>query len=64
MKFTLEIELGNDAMQTFEDVRAAISKTLVHPVTNAFNEDVLSIGDTHTLRDVAGNRVGKWGVSG
>lgn len=55
MKFKLEIELGNDAMQTPSDVRRAlreIAATARFPV--AGEEDEGRIGDEN------GNTVGRW----
>jgi hypothetical protein len=59
VKFTLEIELGNDAMQTPEDV------------TDALEEVVKQIRDRHwdgwtpggeSIRDINGNTVGRWSL--
>ena len=61
MKFTLEIELGNDAMQTPADVRetlmdiAALKGTLAHLTK-------FGCFDAGNIRDVNGNIVGKWEV--
>ena len=64
MKFKLEIELGNDAMQTGEDIAAAL-----HHVAGAID----TIGDMRgadpydksgVIRDLNGNRVGQWKVVG
>jgi hypothetical protein len=58
MKFTLEIELGNDAMQTGYDVAcalngAALSVTSTSPVETT---------ETRYIRDANGNAVGTWQV--
>jgi hypothetical protein len=59
MKFTLEIELGNDAMQTCDDLGRAIREV---------SEEFLDIMDAPTLvsdillKDINGNTVGKWEV--
>lgn len=59
MRFTLEIELGNEAMQTQADVREAIRKT--------FSVEAESITlyprDGQIIRDLNGNTVGKWEVT-
>jgi len=58
MKFTLEIELGNDAMKTGNDVRGAVIESFrALPHTLA-----LTPIHTWTIRDINGNTVGKWVV--
>ena len=52
-KFTFEIELGNDAMQTGDDVAEALQSvaglgTFFAPNTSG------------SIRDTDGNRVGEW----
>jgi hypothetical protein len=60
MKFTLEIELGNDAMQTCDDVGRAIREVA---------EEFLDCMDEPTpvrdilIKDINGNTVGKWEVT-
>lgn len=56
MKFTLEIELGNDAMQSAEDVFDAIASF------GDTNPTPFSGGESHIIRDRNGNKVGKWEV--
>lgn len=62
MKFTLEIELGNDAMQTAQDVLIAMSQTFYqcHRM-DAYHS--LNKPETGLLRDINGNTVGKWEVT-
>lgn len=65
MKFTLEIELGNDGMQTVDDVQDAIqafvsSQTVTRNV--AGNRE-FERGDGGKIRDFNGNTVGKWEVT-
>lgn len=58
MKFTLEIELGNDVMQSPADVARAledVAKTLTATGLMAIHEE----GD---VRDWNGNTVGEWSV--
>ena len=65
MKFKLEIELENDAFTTyFENVRSAegVARVLQEAVMNVLSEGELSTGDTGNLRDVNGNKVGRWVV--
>jgi hypothetical protein len=51
-KFTLEIKLGNDAMQDQCDVARALAK-LAGELT----------GRSGTIRDDNGNRVGTWSIN-
>lgn len=60
MKFTLTIELGNDAMQTYADIFRAIREHKPHLVPMSH---VARPGYEKTIRDVNGNAVGKWEVS-
>jgi hypothetical protein len=60
MKFTLEIELGNDAMQTQEQVFEAIRR---HFGCYTLGTDVLDVHDGMPIRDENGNTVGKWEVT-
>lgn len=53
-KFTVEIRLGNDAMQTDADLADALSSVI----------DRLDRGTTSgSIKDVNGNTVGRFGVS-
>jgi hypothetical protein len=58
MRFTLEIELGNAAMQDSCDLRRALHDVNLQPM-NAGIEP----GQTGTIRDVNGNTVGTWEVT-
>lgn len=64
MKFTLEIELGNDAMRHYNDIREAIHDNLrlAHLESIARNPRKPSDGDGAKIMDVNGNTVGKWEV--
>lgn len=53
MKFTLTIRLGNAAMQTGDDVAAALAG-----VTDSLLAGVTS----GTIRDLNGNTVGSWNL--
>lgn len=55
MKFTIEIELGNDAVQTAEDV-AEILRATSAQVTD------IRLGSFRNIRDLNGNTVGLWQV--
>jgi hypothetical protein len=61
MKFRLEIELGNDAMQTLDDVIAALQASRN---SLADGNEPLTIGDNdRVLGDENGNNIGKWEVT-
>lgn len=55
IKFTLEIDLGNEAMLTPSDVAGAVST-----VAKALNARDFHVGHTSSLMDSNGNRVGSW----
>jgi len=57
-KFVVEIELGNAAMQTRDDVRNAIHEALDKPGRH----DPMDGYDRGTVRDLNGNKVGTWHV--
>lgn len=57
MTFKLEINLGNDAMQTPGDVSDALRQ-----IARALLE-CEEFGDNHVIRDDNGNRVGFFGVN-
>jgi len=53
--FTLTISLGNEAMQTADDVAWALGLLITEL------RSVTLAGETHgPIRDVNGNRVGEW----
>ena len=59
MKFTLEIELGNEAMQTPQDVATA-----VFDAARAMrNHSDIECPAIHQIRDSNGNTVGSWRVT-
>lgn len=56
MRFQLKIQLGNDAMQEPEDVARALERVA---------EQLREVGWRGApVRDMNGNRVGEWSVSG
>ena len=59
MTFSLKIKLGNEAMQTPEDVAAALRS-----VAQAVDRVGVSSGEYGTIRDLNGNTVGSWRVTG
>jgi hypothetical protein len=61
MTFTLKINLGNDAMQTPEDVAEALRNAAVKVAMQGGNFDA---GDGAGIRDENGNTVGSWKVTG
>jgi len=62
MKFIAEIELGNDAMQSRDDVLDSIRLALTRQSDYASMKAPLEPGDEATLNDGNGNTVGKWEV--
>ena len=55
MKFVVEIELGNDAMQTGRDVADVLAKIAT---SMEANEGVLRDSDASRIMDANGNTVG------
>jgi len=55
-KFTLEIELGNDAMSSPRDVSKALEEIARDLRRNGFCDEGGGV-----IRDVNGNKVGTWG---
>lgn len=54
-QFTIEIEIGNDGVQTAEDIAAILRET-------ADKVDRVEIGAFRNIRDINGNTVGLWQV--
>lgn len=59
MTFHLEIELGNDAMQSGEDLARALKQVAKYL---AFNTCKLTQADGKKIMDANGNSVGQWSV--
>jgi len=59
MRLTLQIDLGNDGMQTAADVLAAINRSMNYPQLAT-----MGAGDSEAIRDGNGNTVGAWEVVG
>lgn len=59
MKFILEIELGNDAMQTRADIEEALRRL---GQDCRYMSDIPRVGDDGGIMDLNGNNVGKWKV--
>ena len=59
-KLTIEITLGNAAMKSAADASRAISFALTREVSLF---DPLQVGQGGTIRDSAGETVGKWEVT-
>jgi len=62
MKFQIEIKLGNDAMQTYDDVSQALKSVRAYLKTYRQGEKV-EPGDNAPIRDLNGNTVGTWTVT-
>lgn len=58
MKFTLTINLGNDAIRTGNDVADALQETAINYLSNSD----LRKGDSGRVMDKNGNNVGQWEV--
>ena len=61
MTFNLKIRLGNDAMQTRADIEAAL-RDLGQNLR--YMSDPPANGDGGLVRDINGNTVGLWKVTG
>ena len=59
MKFTLNIELGNDAMQTGADISDALHKL----AGKVYGFDDAIEGERGVIMDTNGNKVGEWEVA-
>lgn len=65
-KFTLEIELGNDAMRTFRDVFELLSVEAYKVREGSYGDlwrEELVANYNNNLKDANGNRVGGWKVT-
>jgi hypothetical protein len=60
MRFTLTIELGNDAMQTRADIEEALRKL---GQDLRYMSDPPEDGDDGVVADTNGNKVGTWEVT-
>lgn len=56
MKFTLQIKLGNAAMQTSDDIADALRQV-------AGRHNLATPGEFGAIRDLNGNTVGEWKVT-
>lgn len=59
-KLYIEVDLGNDAMQTASDVALSVTRSLHGQASSLF--DPLNQHEVGTIRDGNGNTVGKWEV--
>ena len=62
MKFTLKIELGNEAMETGEDVAIALRKQADYIATRYSMGNIQTANAWHNIMDENGNTVGHWTV--
>ena len=60
MKLVVEIDLGNDAMQTAAEAGDAINRSLIRHSASAI--DPLGAGETGTIADANRNGVGAWRI--
>lgn len=63
MEFTLKIKLGNDAMQTGDDVSAALRESAQRIEESWGGELAESAPLAGRIYDLNGNRVGAWEVA-
>ena len=63
MKFTLEIELGNEAMQRYPEIAKAIQSSLLTYHDAVSLSGAVMAEDSGTVRDENGNTVGRWEVA-
>ena len=64
MKFQLELELVNDAMQTAEDIENALTALVKSQRLTRYVDEtrIIRKPDGANIRDENGNTVGKWEV--
>jgi hypothetical protein len=64
MKFTLQIDLGDDDMRGYNDICGAL-KRLAQSISDEVDmgPDEVTLGDTHIVQDINGNTVGTWEVA-
>lgn len=62
MRFMVEIELGNDAMRTWQDIRDALKQTIGKVGGRDSSHFKPTEGDGSRIRDENGNTVGKWAI--
>lgn len=62
-KFTLTVELGNDAMQSRSDLGALLINLGQQLRRHPRADRPIAADDSVTLRDVNGNRVGRYEVT-
>ena len=62
MQFTLTVDIGNDDVQTYEDVWQIVGRTCYKMHAAGFI-DKPKQGESGTGRDLNGNTVARWTVS-
>ena len=60
-RFTLTIDLGNDAMQTGDDIARAL-QAVAHTVSSRY-DGTTPPDDTAPIRDENGNTTGRWTIA-
>lgn len=64
MRFTVEIELGNEAMETWQDLRDALKRVAGKMGSKACClGSAPSNGDGSKIMDENGNSVGRWDIT-
>jgi hypothetical protein len=59
MKFTLEIEMGNEAMQSYADIAYSVQRIFAD---FRLRQGDVEDGETGRIYDANGNRVGTWNI--
>ncbi len=64
MKFTLELELNNETMKSYFNVRDALRAT-IETTTKYFNEraNSIEVGDNNIVLDDDENQIGSWKIT-
>lgn len=63
MRFMLEIELDNDAMQTYGDTTARLREVANYIRSYRGREEKHELNDNAPICDIHGNTVGRWQVT-
>lgn len=64
MKFSLEINLGNDAMRTYGDIAGALRRVAANIEKNHDFQEEAHHDAEGDIKDPLGNSVGSWAIAG
>jgi hypothetical protein len=62
VEFRLTITIGNDAMRTYKDLRAALRYVSSYTAKYRGPDEVLEPNDNAFIRDENGNQIGEWEI--